>query len=332
MRTLAVLLTGLAVVMVLLLAAAAAALGGASSDGAGLSSTSRIPGELVPLIERAADASCDLSAPLLAAVLKVESNFNNTAVNQDSGAFTMAQFLPRTWAEWAVNANPDEDATADPTDPADVVFTAARYLCALGAGNPDTQRLAIAAYNAGPTAVQRAGGIPHEAECPDGHPASLDKFCETADYVGKVFAQAAAFAADSTAALPTRRLLARVIGFAYSKIGTPYEWGGDGRDGFFDCSGFTMRAYEQAGVQLPRTSRLQYLASPHVGQDDLEIGDLLFWAHDTSNPATIHHVAIYLGRDRSGTGWMIDAPHTGATIQIRRIYWTGYIGATRPLG
>jgi hypothetical protein len=28
--------------------------------------------------------------------------------------------------------------------------------------------------------------------------------------------------------------------------------------------------------------------------------------------------------------WMIDAPHTGATIQVRRVYWTGYIAATRP--
>jgi hypothetical protein len=28
---------------------------------------------------------------------------------------------------------------------------------------------------------------------------------------------------------------------------------------------------------------------------------------------------------------MIDAPHTGATIQVRRVYWAGYIGATRPL-
>ncbi len=91
MRKLAVLLTGLAVAMVLLLAAAAAALGGASSDGAGLSSTSRVPAELVPIIERAAAADCDLPVPLLAAVLKVESNFNNAAVNPDSGAFTMGQ-------------------------------------------------------------------------------------------------------------------------------------------------------------------------------------------------------------------------------------------------
>ena len=71
-----------------------------------------------------------------------------------------------------------------------------------------------------------------------------------------------------------------------------------------------MRAYEQAGVQLPRTSRQQYLASPHVAQEDLQPGDLLFWAYNTSDPATIHHVAIYLGRDTAGVDWMIDAPHT----------------------
>ena len=333
MRKLAALVAGLALTMVMVLAAAAAAPGHATTaPGAGLSTTSRIPTDVVPIIERAASAYCDLPAPLLAAVLKVESDFDNTAVNSDSGAFTMAQFLPGTWTAWAVNANPEQDSTADPTDPADVIFTAARYLCALGAGNPDTQRAAVASYNAGPTTVQRADGIPHEAECPEGHPRSLDRRCQTADYVGKVFAQAAVFAADSSADLPAADLLGRVIGFAYAKIGAPYEWGGDGRDGFYDCSGFTMRSFQQAGVQLPRTSRAQYVASPPVARDELQPGDLLFWAYNTSDPSSIHHVAIYLGQDGVGTPWMIDAPHTGATIQVRRVFWTGgYIGATRPL-
>jgi peptidoglycan DL-endopeptidase RipA len=92
-----------------------------------------------------------------------------------------------------------------------------------------------------------------------------------------------------------------------------------------------MRAYQQAGLHLPRTSRQQYQASPHVTQQDLQPGDLLFWAYNTSDPSTIHHVTIYLGRDAAGVDRMIDAPHTGATIQVRRVYWTGYIGATRPL-
>jgi cell wall-associated NlpC family hydrolase len=84
-------------------------------------------------------------------------------------------------------------------------------------------------------------------------------------------------------------------------------------------------------VRLPRTSRQQYLASPHVARGDLVVGDLLFWAYNTADPSSIHHVAIYLGRDGAGVEWMIDAPHRGATIQIRRMYESGFIGGTRPL-
>jgi cell wall-associated NlpC family hydrolase len=330
MRRLALAVVAFSLVGVLLVGGAIAALSGAT-EAAGLSPASGIPAELVPIIEEAAGAYCDLPPALLAAVLKVESDFENTAVNPRSGAFTMAQFLPGTWEEWKVNGNPDKDATIDPADVPDVIFSAGLYLCGLGAGSPDTQRLAVAAYNAGPHAVEQAGGVPHEADCPEGHPPGLDRRCETADYVRKVFTQAAAYAADPTLELPDGDLLARVIGFAYSKLGTPYQWGGDGSNSYYDCSGFTMRAYQQAGVQLPRTSRQQYLASPHVAQDDLRVGDLLFWAYNTSSPGTIHHVAIYLGRDTAGVDWMIDAPRTGATIQVRRVYWTGYIGATRPL-
>jgi cell wall-associated NlpC family hydrolase len=330
MRKLVAVLAALSVGAIVLLGGAVAALSGATG-AARLSPTSGIPGELVPIIEGAAGAYCDLPPTLLAAVLKVESDFDNSAVNLRSGAFTMAQFLPGTWEEWKVNGNPDRGPAIDPADVADVIFSAAHYLCGLGAGNPDTQRLAVAAYNAGPNAVEQAGGISHEAGCPTGHPPSLSRRCETADYVRKVFAQAAAYAADTTVELPAGDLLARVIAFAYARIGTPYQWGGDGSNGYYDCSGFTMRAYEQAGVQLPRTSRQQYLASPHVAQDNLQAGDLLFWAYNTSYPATIHHVAIYLGRDTASVEWMIDAPHTGATIQVRRVYLTCYIGATRPL-
>jgi soluble lytic murein transglycosylase-like protein len=160
LRKLAVVFAALGLAAVLALGGVAAAFSG-STGAAGLSPASGIPAELVPLIERAAPTYCDLPPPLLAAVLKVESGFDNTAVNPRSGAFTMAQFLPGTWEEWKVNGNPDQNATIDPGDVVDVIFSAAHYLCGLGAGNPDTQRLAIASYNAGPHAVEEAGGIPH---------------------------------------------------------------------------------------------------------------------------------------------------------------------------
>src|SRR4029450_13190780 len=69
---------------------------------------------------------------------------------------------PGTWEEWKVNGTPDRGPTIAPADAADVIFSAAHYLCGLGAGTPDTQRLAVAAYHAGPRAVEEAGGIPRE--------------------------------------------------------------------------------------------------------------------------------------------------------------------------
>lgn len=113
--------------------------------------------------------------------------------------------------------------------------------------------------------------------------------------------------------------------FAYQVLGTPYRWGSDGRDGRFDCSGMTQAAYAAAGVTIPRVSRQQWYAGQHVTREQLQPGDLVFYAHDTTDPATIHHVGIYVAN-----GHMIDAPHTGAVIRFDRIDRPDYIGAVRP--
>ncbi len=107
-------------------------------------------------------------------------------------------------------------------------------------------------------------------------------------------------------------------------VGVPYVYAGNGPSSF-DCSGLTVWAYAAAGIQLPRTSRQQWFVGPHPALADLVPGDLLFWANDVTNPASIHHVAIYVG-----DGWMIHAPHTGDVVRYAPVYLDGYIGATRP--
>jgi cell wall-associated NlpC family hydrolase len=76
---------------------------------------------------------------------------------------------------------------------------------------------------------------------------------------------------------------------------------------------------------LPRVAADQYNVGPHVALPDLQPGDLLFWATDLSNPASIHHVAMYVGG-----GMMIAAPHTGDVVKVEPVYMDGFIGATRP--
>jgi cell wall-associated NlpC family hydrolase len=113
--------------------------------------------------------------------------------------------------------------------------------------------------------------------------------------------------------------------WALSQLGKPYQWGGAGPDSY-DCSGLAMRAWARAGVQLGHWTGWQWVSGPHVPLDQLHRGDLLFYATNTSDPSTIHHVGIYIG-----DGMMVDAPYTGAFVRIDSMYQPGgLIGATRP--
>jgi len=129
------------------------------------------------------------------------------------------------------------------------------------------------------------------------------------------------------------------ISWAYQEIGIPYSWGGGtasgpsygiaqgaGIDGF-DCSGLTLFAYAHAGIGLPHSSQSQYNAGRRVSLAQLIPGDLVFYATDTSDPSTIHHVTIYLGG-----GQMIEAPHTGSVVKVSTMYLSGFIGGVRLAG
>jgi cell wall-associated NlpC family hydrolase len=86
-----------------------------------------------------------------------------------------------------------------------------------------------------------------------------------------------------------------------------------------------LEASASAGVKLPRTSRKQWYAGQHVARDQLEPGDLVFYARDLSDPRSIHHVGIYVSN-----GHMIDAPHAGAVIRFDSVDEPDYIGGVRP--
>ena len=105
------------------------------------------------------------------------------------------------------------------------------------------------------------------------------------------------------------------IAFALSQLGDPYVWGATGPDSW-DCSGLTMEAWAHAGIQLPHYSVAQYEQVKHISADELQPGDLIFWADDANDPSTIFHVAMYLG-----SGQMIHAPRTGRPVKLENVYY-----------
>ncbi|HWA68100.1 MAG TPA: NlpC/P60 family protein [Mycobacteriales bacterium] len=111
---------------------------------------------------------------------------------------------------------------------------------------------------------------------------------------------------------------------AESQIGKPYVWGGAGPDSF-DCSGLVMWSYDQVGVHLQHWTGFQWEEGAHVAVSDLRPGDLLFFAYNTSDPDTIHHVGMYIGN-----GEMVQAPETGENVEITSDARPDFIGAIRP--
>lgn len=92
-------------------------------------------------------------------------------------------------------------------------------------------------------------------------------------------------------------------------IGVPYLWGGQSVDDGFDCSGLTMTVYQLNGMNLPRHSMRQFDAGTSISRDDLQKGDLIFFAKKGS--MRVSHVGIYIGSDR-----FIHASSHGKKIRI----------------
>jgi soluble lytic murein transglycosylase-like protein len=102
----------------------------------------RIPLFLLP-IYRAAAAKYGVPWQILAAINEIETDYGGNLSVSTAGAVGWMQFMPATWIQYGVDAR--NAGYADPYNPVDAIFAAARYLRAAGAQS--NLRRAILAYN-----------------------------------------------------------------------------------------------------------------------------------------------------------------------------------------
>jgi soluble lytic murein transglycosylase-like protein len=143
---------------------AIASLNGCSVDGFAPGGPHRLAvGELESLVRHSAQAN-SVDPKLVSAVIDVESHGDPAAISR-VGAQGLMQLMPGTAAQYGV---------LNAFDPAENVAGGTRYLHDLLRRYRGNTRLAVAAYNAGPGAVDAAHGIP--------------AFAETRTYVDRVVA------------------------------------------------------------------------------------------------------------------------------------------------
>ncbi|HTQ90624.1 MAG TPA: lytic transglycosylase domain-containing protein [Streptosporangiaceae bacterium] len=105
------------------------------------------PANYLNLFKASAAKYCPgMSWTVLAAIGQIESGDGANNGPSSAGALGPMQFMPATWAEWGINGF-GSPGPPDINNPLDAVPSAARMLCAAGAGNPATLSRAIFAYN-----------------------------------------------------------------------------------------------------------------------------------------------------------------------------------------
>jgi cell wall-associated NlpC family hydrolase len=238
--------------------------------------------------------------------------------------------MPATWARWGRDA--DGDGRADVHDPRDAIPAQARYDCALaeqmtaglraGRVRGALTALVLAAYNAGPEAVVRAGGVPAIAE--------------TRRYVDRILSRVAAFADTLEPQGPPGHFADRLLRVAAAQTGVPYAWGGGTLTGpsagvgrgagtvGFDCSGLVRYAVYRASdgaIVLPRTAQDQSLTGTPVPLEHLRPGDVL--AFTRRGETVAHHIGVYAGHGR-----MIHAPQSGGRVRVESLDTASWRGQT----
>ena len=131
---------------------------------------------------------------------------------------------------------------------------------------------------------------------------------------------------EAPAPAPTPSVGERITDLALQSVGSRYTWGGTSPLTGFDCSGLVRWVLGQLGIETGRTVWGQYPHGTPVEPDQLQPGDIVFFANTYT--AGLSHVGIYVGNGR-----FVDAGTERTGVRQASLwdpYWAPrFVGARR---
>ena len=219
------------------------------------------------------DVAAELNVPvnLIHAVAQTESGYNQDA-RSEAGAIGVMQLMPET----------AEGLGVDPTDLRGNIYGGAKYLRQLMDTFGGDMQKVIAAYNAGPGAVQKHGGIP--------------PYAETQDYVQKVMGNLEGYDLGASGDVPVQ--VRSLADDAAPFIGVTMDNGTEGCVEAVTKIGANSSAFlaQELKNGVVNVDRLVEDAGENViafDPNQLEEGDVIVYG-DESDPQ--RHVVLYDGK------------------------------------
>ena len=118
-----------------------------------------------------------------------------------------------------------------------------------------------------------------------------------------------------------------IVNKAKQYLGVPYVYGGASPSGF-DCSGLVYYVLKSLGYSPYRTPADQYRQGTYVSKENLQPGDIVFFANTYASG--ISHVGIY-----AGNGQFIHAPNSRSVVSYADLtsgYWANHYYGGRRMG
>ncbi|MDR2279333.1 MAG: C40 family peptidase [Gordonia sp. (in: high G+C Gram-positive bacteria)] len=313
--------------------------------------TGTVPPEFEQWVIKAGQRCPEITAPVIAAQIEVESGWNPKAVSP-AGAQGLSQFMPYTWPTYAVDAN--KNGTTSPFDPPDAIMAQAKFDCdtaaqakrdlASGRIRGDLLDIVLNAYNCGYGCGLANGGPNITNGETESYAPKVKSLIPKYTGVGQTTGGSGKY---SKLAGPIAR---KVIQAAMRWMGTPYAWGGGTADGpskgisdgggaadahgdfnkvGFDCSGLTLYSLAQATNKKivlghytgdrSNPGQLYDERGKEIPVAQKQPGDFIYFG----SGGNTHHVGIYYGV-QNGQEMLLNAPQSGGVVSIMPLSgWSG---------